>query len=80
MSKKNNIIEALKQVCVFAKARAAIFFNTDGEDYKYSADGLALDDDGKKYIRSELLKYVSELHTLKEKVLNILSIKPNKHL
>ena len=77
---KNNIIEALKQVCVFAKARSAIFFNTDGEDYRYIAYGVALDDAGKKYIRSELLKYVSELHTLKGKVLNILSIKPNKHL
>ena len=39
-----------------------------------------MDDDAKKYIRSELLRYVSELHTLKGKVLNILSIKPNKYL
>lgn len=77
---KNNILEALKQVCLFAKARAAIFFNTDGEDYRYIAKGVALDDDGKKYIRTELLRYVSELHVIKGKVLNILSIKPNKHL
>lgn len=77
---KNNIIESLKQVCVFAKARSAIFYNTDGEDYSYISEGFTLDDDAKKYIRSELLRYVSELHTLKGKVLNILSIKPNKHL
>ena len=77
---KNNIIESLKQVCIFAKARSAIFYNTDGEDYRYIAEGFSLDDDAKKYIRSELLRYVSELHTLKGKVLNILSIKPNKHL
>ena len=77
---KNNIIESLKQVCIFAKARSAIFYNTDGEDYRYIAEGFSLDDDAKKYIRSELLRYVSELHTLKGKVLNILSIKPNKYL
>ena len=76
---KNNIIESLKQVCVFAKARSAIFYNTDGEDYSYISEGFTLDDDAKKYIRSELLRYVSELHTLKGKVLNILSIKPNKY-
>ncbi len=77
---KDNILESLKQVCVFAKARAAIFYNTDGEDYRYIAEGVALDDDAKKYIMSELLRYVSELHTLKGKVLNILSIRPTKHL
>ena len=77
---KNNVTEALEQVCFFAKARSAIFFNTDGEDYRYIVQGAALDEEGKQYIRAELLKYVSELHSMKGKVLNILSIKPNKHL
>ena len=77
---KDNILESLKQVCVFAKARAAIFFNTDGEEYRYIAKGVALDSEDQKYIRTELFKYVSEVHSIKGKVLNILSIKPTKHL
>lgn len=77
---KNNISNSLEQVCVFAKARAAIFFDTDGEDYRYIAKGVILSDDGQKYIRAELLRYVSQLHGINGKVLSILSIKPNKHL
>jgi diguanylate cyclase (GGDEF)-like protein len=79
-NEKNNIAEALKQLCTFAKARATIFFNTDGEDYRYIAEGVSLDDEGRKYLRSELFRYVSKLHTAKGTTLNILSIKPNKHL
>jgi len=79
-TEKNNISESLKQVCIFAKARSAIFFNTDGEDYNYIAQGVALDDEGKKYIRSEMFRYVAELHSVKGKVLNILCIRPNKYL
>lgn len=80
---QGSIAEALKVVCEFAKSRSAIFFNTDGEEYYYTTQNngeVALNAEEKNYLQTELLRYVAELHTKSGKLLNILCIKPNKHL
>ena len=77
------IIEALKQVCDFAKARSAVFFDTDGEDYNYISPkykGDILLEEKRTYFKSELFRYAAEFHKMTETAVNILCIKPNKHL
>lgn len=80
---QNNVKEALKLVCEFARARSAIFFDTDGEDYNYLTpefNGALFTENDINTFKSELFRYASEYHILSETVVNILCIKPNKHL
>lgn len=82
-SDQNNIAEALKEVCAFARSRSAIFFDTDGEDYHYISPEFRVglfDQDGIKYFKSELFRYAAEFHNTNEMAVNILCIKPNEHL
>lgn len=82
-SEKDNIAEALKQLCDFAKARATIFFNTDGEDYNYLSPEYKetpFSEREKKYFKAELFRYASKIHKSSGTEMNILHIKPNKHL
>lgn len=77
------ISQALKQVCDFAKARSAIFFDTDGEDYKYSlheSENNLLSGDKRKYLISELFKYAAELYNANKATVGVMSIRPNEHL
>lgn len=80
---QNNIAEALKQVCLFAKARTAVFFNTDGEEHSCSAkegkETIILEED-KKYVMSELFRYAAEYHKLSGMAVNILCITPDVNL
>ena len=80
---KDNISLALKQLCSFAGARSAIFFDTDGEDYKYSLpehDSHILFGEERKYFIAELFKYAAELYNANKATVGILSIRPNDHL
>ena len=80
---EDHISEALKEVCLFAKARSAVFFDTDGEDYRYAlpehTDKLLSPED-KKYFKEELFRYGREVHEETGSVVNVLCIKPNNHL
>ncbi len=80
---QGNISEALKQVCLFAKSRSAVFFNTDGEEYNYfdsEYKEIELSENERKYFMAELFKYATEFHKLSGFAVNILCIKPNRHL
>ena len=80
---QNNISEALKAVCDFVKSRSAIFFNTDGEEYNYGAEEYTeelLAEKEKKYLMAQLFRYATEYQKITGMAVNILCIKPNKHL
>lgn len=80
---QNNISQALKQVCLFARSRSAIFFDTDGEDYNYSMpefEHILLCGEEKKYFISEILHYAAELHKVNKATIGVMCIKPNEHL
>lgn len=80
---KNHIEEALKTMCVFAKSRSAIFYDTDGESYEYVApdhEKEVIPETERQYFKSELFRYASEFHSANESAVNVFCIKPNKHL
>ena len=80
---QNNISKALKQVCLFAGARSAIFFDTDGEDYNYSMpefENVILYGEERKYFISEILHYAAELHKINRSTVGFMCIRPNEHL
>ncbi len=80
---QNNIQEALVEVCDFANSRSAIFFDTDGEFYHYITpkyEEIMLSEKESKYFRAELFRYASEFHKLNKNAVNVLCIKPNKHM
>ncbi len=80
---QNNIQDALIEVCKFAKSRSALFFDTDGEFYHYiepQYEEVMLLEKEKQYFRAELLRYASDFHNINGNVVNVLCIKPNKHL
>ncbi len=80
---QNNISQALKQVCLFAKSRAAIFFDTDGEDYNYfmpEFENSILLGKERKYFISELFHYAAELHNVNKSTVGVMCISTNEHL
>ena len=80
---QGNISEALKQVCLFASARSAVFFNSDGEEYNYISakyKETIFSEKDRKYFMAELFRYATEYHKFNGTAVNILCIKPNKHL
>ena len=79
----NNISEALKQICLFAKSRSSVFFDTDGEDYNYfmpEFENIILCGEERKYFVSELFHYAAELHKANMATVGVMCIKPNDHL
>ena len=79
----NNILDALKEICIFARARSVAFFDTDGEDYNYISPEIKqnkLSEKDKTYFRTELFKYATEYYNVSGNAVSILCIKPNKHL
>lgn len=79
----NNISEALKQICLFAKSRSSVFFDTDGEDYNYfmpEFENIILCGEERKYFVSELFHYAAELHKANKATVGVMCIKPNDHL
>lgn len=81
--RQNNIISALKQICLFAASRSTIFFDTDDKDYNYVMPALEknlLLDKDREYFKLELLRYAAEFHRVDNAVVNVMCITPNKHL
>lgn len=82
-SQQNNIVEALKRVCLFAKAKKAMVIDTDGKDYDYVLPGseeYVLEGKVRSYFISVLLGYATDLHKLDDSTLGVICIKPDKHL
>lgn len=80
---QNNIIEALKKVCEFAKSRSAIFFDTDGEDYNYIMPEFQksmLQGEDRKYFISEIFRYVKEPYNKNKTTVGVVCIKTNECL
>ena len=80
---QDNMKDALIEICSFAKSRSAIFFDTDGEFFHYIAPEYAeniLSEDERKYLRTELFRYVFDFYKLNGNTVNVLCIKPNKHM
>ena len=80
---QDNIAEALRQMCMFAKARTAMFFDTDGENYTYVMPGVeegALLGEERKYFIAELFHYAAELYALNKATVGVMCIKANEHL
>lgn len=77
------IEEALKQVCLFAESRSAVFFNTDGEEYLYypqkESEVLRSEKD-KTYLMKQMFHYVAEEHNRSGAAINVLCIKRNDSL
>jgi len=79
----NNISQALNQVCLFAKARSAIFFDTDGEDYNYfmpEFESSILCGEDRNFFKSEIFHYAAELHKTNNATVGVMCIRPNEHL
>lgn len=80
---QNNIAGALELICKFARARSAMFFDTNGDDYNYIMPGYeseALSIEGKNYFKNELIHYATEIYKSSKATLNVLGIRPNKQL
>ncbi len=78
-----HISYALEEIAVFTKAQSAVLFDSDGEDYNYISPlkkNKLFSESEKQFFKTELFRYASELHNLKGNTVNILCIKPNKHL
>ena len=79
----SHIEDAIKQVRLFTQARSAIFFDTDGDKYHSYApgcEGKVVSGENRVRVNRELLKYADELHRVNGLVVNVLCIRPNKHL
>ena len=79
----NHIEEALCQIREFARARSAIFFNTDGALYHNVAPDFlddALQGDDRIFFNTELFKYADAMYRLNQEAVNVLRIAPNSHL
>ncbi len=80
---QNNIVDALSLVCDFARARCAVFFDTDGEDYNFLSPDFNKEifpENDRNYFKAELFRYAAEYHKVSNVAVNILCIKPNRHL
>ena len=83
MNGENNIKDALIEVCKFAKARSAIFFNTDGEFFHHISpqyEGVKLPEDARSHFKAELFHYASKQHERNGNAVNVLCVKSNRHL
>ncbi|MBR2847029.1 MAG: GGDEF domain-containing protein [Clostridia bacterium] len=80
---QDNIMQALKQICLFAKSRSAIFFDTDGEDYNYfmpQMENSILSGNERTFFISKLFHYAAELHKVNKATVGVLRIVPDEHL
>ncbi len=80
---KENIADALQIFCEFACARTTIFFDTSGGSYHYitpTFDEIELEEKERNYFRAELIRYALDYHKLNGKTVNVLCVKPNKHM
>ncbi len=79
----DNIQDALIELCKFAKARSAVFFDTSGEFYQYLASGyseIIESEQERRVFCTELFRYAAEFHNKTNNTVNILCIKRDKHM
>ena len=60
---KNNITEALKEVLAFTDSQMAVFFDTNGEDYRFAAPSFYdanVSEEKSRALKAELFRYISE--------------------
>ena len=80
---QNNIFDALVVVCKFAKSNSSMFFDTAGDDYNYilpEYKSVKFLKNERSYFKTELFRYVAELHKKKKTNISVMCITPNKHL
>ena len=80
---QNNIQDALIEICIFAKSRSAIFFDTDGEFYYYihpCYEKIMLTQKEKQYFSAELFRYATEFHNDNNNTVNVMCIKADRHM
>lgn len=80
---QNNIQDALIEICKFAKSKCAIFFDTDGEFYSYTVPkykGREFSKEESKYFNAELFRYAVKFHDKNKRTVNVMCIKPDKHM
>ena len=80
---QDHIAQALKQVCIFAKSRSAVFFDTNEEDYRYvlpSYQDDTITEADKQFFKAELFRYAAKFHKVSGTTVSVMQIKPNKHL
>ena len=79
---ENGMVQALKQVCIFVKARSALLVGNDGEEFDYSTseDNQILQAADRKRFISELYRYASEKYKNNPSSLVGIRILVNKHL
>lgn len=79
----SSIFSALERICSFAKSRSAVYFDSSGDNFHYAnpaAVDKMLKENDKKYLISEVLRYPAEIHEVSGTIVNLMCIKPNKHL
>ena len=80
---EKNIDETLKKILIFSKARSSLFFNADGEYYKYispNATNQITEDDEKNFLASELFRYATELHSSNVSQIHVMHLRRNRKL
>ncbi len=81
--RQENIMAALKEICLFGASRSAIFFDTNNKDYHYimpSFEKNVLLDKDREYFQLQLMRYATEIHNINHMAVNIMCITPNAHL
>ncbi len=81
--RQENIATALKEICLFAGSRSAIFFDTNNKDYHYVMPALEknlLLDKDREYFQMQLIRYAAELYKANHAAVNVMCITPNAHL
>ena len=79
----NNISDALREVGKFTKARSAIFFDSNNEDYRYisaEARNMILPETQQITLKAELFRYVSKLMVQDASALSVISMCCNSQL
>lgn len=80
---QNHIVDALRHICIFSKARSVVFFDTAGEDYRYIAPkykGIIIPQKDNTAFMATLFRYAVEANTQNETSVCILQIEVNKEL
>ena len=81
--RRDQIEDALRQVCQFAKARSVVFFDTDGEEYAYVDtpwQSITLDEKDKQNVMADLFRYATEAQHENDTTIAVQFIKCNEKL
>ncbi|MBR5308802.1 MAG: GGDEF domain-containing protein [Clostridia bacterium] len=82
-SDENYFSKALSLVCTLSKSRSATIFDTDGGSYGFVATKQvknSLIASERDYFQKEISGYAREFHRISGFAVNVMCIKPNRHL